>query len=157
VRDEVTPRSQFAWAFRKLPPADPPSLLQAEVIARRFSNRRAQRQQQRIEDHALAARDDAEKRAWIEAGNDLRQPPEYRGTVFDHADHAGVHPSPFPPYRDELQGPLSEAFVDFQNYATQTPETHPRYFCVQCKIRHNARDGGRCGRCIRDSPTEYPS
>jgi hypothetical protein len=156
VRDEETPRSQFAWAFRKTAPPDGPSLLQAEQIARRLENRLAEAKQRRREDRVQIAREDAARRAFIEAGLDLRQPPEYRGHVFDHADAHGVHPSAFPPYRDEPQGPLTDAFVAFQNYATQTPETHPHYFCVQCRIRQNARDGGRCGRCIRDAPTEYP-
>ena len=155
--DRETPRSQFSWAFRKVPPPDPPSLLGAELIARRLQNRRAQDKQKRAEDHVLQARADADRRARIEAGNDLRQPPEYRGVVFEHADATGVHPSAFPPYRDDPQGPLTDAFIAFQAYATQTPETDPDYFCVQCRVRQNARVGGRCGRCIRDAPPEYPS
>jgi hypothetical protein len=59
--------------------------------------------------------------------------------------------------RDGTGGELTDEFIAFQEYATQTPETHPEYFCVQCKVRQNARPGGRCGRCIRDAPTEYPS
>lgn len=100
---------------------------------------------------------DQKRRAFIEAGLDTRQPPEYRGRVFDHADRDGVHPSAFPPMRWEPQGPLSDEFIAFQNYATQTPETHPAYFCPSCTIRANSRSGARCGRCQVAAETTAPT
>lgn|SRR5262245_2853717 len=92
--------------------------------------------------------EDAEQRAWIEAGNDERQPEEYRGRVFDHADNEGVHPSSFPPYRWDPQEGLCEEFIAFQAHNQTTYEKNPRYYCVRCRIRYNARDGGMCGPCL---------
>lgn len=94
------------------------------------------------------AMEDERKRAWIEAGNDTRQPEEYRGRVFDHADADGVHPTAFPPLRWGNQEPLSEEFIEFQAHNGTTYLTHPEYYCVACRIRYNAREGGMCGPCI---------
>lgn len=107
------------------------------------------------ERRALMIEADRQKKAWIQEGNETRQPPEYRGQVFDVADRDGVHPTAFPPLRDAPQEGLSDAFIDFQNHNQTRYETHPQYYCVECKIRYNARDGGRCGPCIgKDEPTQ---
>jgi len=92
--------------------------------------------------------EDEKKRAWIEAGNELRQPPEYRGRVFEHVDHDGVHPTAFPPLRWGPQEGLSDEYIAFQDWNQTRYETHPDSYCVACTIRYNARPGGKCGPCI---------
>lgn len=106
---------------------------------------RQARQRERLAQRAL---EDQEKRAWIEAGNEIRQPPEYRGRVFSTADRDGVHPTAYPPLRESAGGELTDEFIAFQAHNQVRYETHPEYYCVACKIRYNARDGGMCGPCL---------
>ena len=63
-----------------------------------------------------------------------------------------------------------DEFIAFQAYNQTTFASHPRYYCVRCQARYNARDGGLCGPCIaatdevgrmrkrfsREVQTEYP-
>jgi hypothetical protein len=121
---------------------------------RRYRPTEEMREQLARERKLQRAMEDDRTRAWIEAGNETRQPPEYRGRVFDHADSDGVHPTAFPPLRWGPQDSLSEEFVAFQAYNGTTVETHPHYYCVTCRIRYNARDGGRCGPCIGREQTQ---
>lgn len=140
------------------PDPEPPSLAAVQKAAR-DSNRRA-REQLALRARALAiAVADRKKRLYIEAGLDHRQPPEYRGRAFDHADRDGVHPSAFPPMRNGPQDGLSEEFIAFQAYNQTRIETHPDYYCPRCKIRYNARDGALCGPCVGAKATqaEYPT
>jgi hypothetical protein len=149
---------------------DPDDIISLPEVrsARALARTRAREQQER-ERRALLAEADRAKRAWIEAGNEMRQPPEYRGRVWETADRDGVHPTAFPPMRPNAQEPPSEEFLAFQAHNQTRYETHPQYYCVECKIRYNARDGGRCGPCIGKDlpvqvrygrrvppPTEYP-
>ena len=48
----------------------------------------------------------------------------------------------------------ADEFIAFQAHNQTSYETHPDYYCVECKIRYNARPGGRCGPCISKDP-EY--
>lgn len=144
-------------------------LWEERADARRLAREREVEQRERVQ-KALRADEDARKRAWIEAGHETRQPPEYRGRVFDHADRDGVHPTAFPPLRNSPQDSLSDEFIAFQAYNQTTFASHPRYYCVRCQARYNARDGGLCGPCIaatdevgqmrkrfsREVQTEYP-
>jgi hypothetical protein len=153
-----------------LDPPDHLAELAAEQARVRRQNQVAQQRQREREWAAQRADADARKRAWIEGGNETRQPPEYRGRVFDVADRDGVHPTAFPPLRTSPQEGLSEEFIAFQAYNQTSYRTHPHYYCVRCTIRYNARDGGLCGPCIaetdpdevgrrrrRRQPVEYPS
>lgn len=116
-----------------------------------------ERTRRRVERRVLGAIDDVAKRAWIEAGCEERQPPEYRGQVWEVADRDGVHPTAFPPLRESAGGELSEEFIDFQRYNQTRYETHPHYYCVRCQIRYNARDGGMCGPCLGETQSETQS
>lgn len=132
---------------------DPISL--PEVRAARLHARALAREKQEAERRAQLVEEDRRKRAYIQAGLETRQPPEYRGTVWDVGTRDGVRPTAFPPLRDAPQEGLSDAFIAFQAHNQTRYETHPNYYCVQCKIRYNARDGGRCGPCIgRDQPAQ---
>lgn len=133
---------------------DPPSLAAYQQQVREH-NRRVSQQDRRREYLTQRAVEDAEKRAWIAEGHDLRQPPEYRGRVYDVPDRDGVHPTAFPPLREGTE--LTEEFIAFQAYNQTRYETHPQYYCVDCKIRYNARDGGRCGPCLsKIAPVQPP-
>lgn len=125
-----------------------PELLALEQAGIRRANREALRRQKERERLAQRAEEDARKRAWIEDGNETRQPPEYRGYVFDVPDRDGVHPTAFPPLREGAGGELSDEFIAFQAYNQTRYETHPQYYCPRCRIRYNARDGALCGPCI---------
>lgn len=115
--------------------------------ARRWIPTEEQRQQRERERRAQLAEADRKKRAWIEDGNETRQPPEYRGQVFDVADRDGVHPTAFPPLRGSPQEGLSDEFIAFQAHNQVTYATHPDYYCPVCTIRYNDRPGNRCGPC----------
>jgi hypothetical protein len=156
-----TPRGQFARAFRKVEP--PPRPAPDEPDAPRARARRPdpeQAERAERERRVQRALEDDEKRALIEDGADPRQPPEYRGHVFDHADSDGVHPTAFPPLRWGPQDGLSDEFIAFQSYNGTTYEKNPEYYCVRCRIRYNARAGGLCGPCIgqlaRPAPAQAP-
>jgi len=144
--------------------------LREELAVSRRQRRETEVEQRERLQKALRADEDARKRAWIEAGHETRQPPEYRGRVFDHADRDGVHPTAFPPLRNSPQDSLSDEFIAFQAYNQTRYRSHPQYYCVRCTWRYNARDGGLCGPCIaatdevgqmrkrfsREVQTEYP-
>jgi hypothetical protein len=91
------------------------------------------------------------KRKHIEDGLEERQPPEYRGRVFEYADRDGMEPSAFPPYRWGPQEGLSEEFLAFRAQTSPTFATHPQYYCPRCRWRYNARDGALCGPCLAQS------
>lgn len=129
------------------PPWDP-----ARIRAERDERSKRIRAEAERERLALRAEEDRKKRAWIEAGNDLRQPPEYRGRVYDTADRDGVHPTSFPPMRDAAGGELTDEFIAFQAHNQLTYEKDPEHYCVECTIRFSARPGGRCGPCISRDP-----
>lgn len=135
---------------------DAPSLAVYQQQVREH-NRRVSQQDRRREYLAQRAVQDAEKRAWIADGNELRQPPEYRGRVYDVPDRDGVHPTAFPPLREGAGAELSDEFIAFQAHNQTRYETHPQYYCVDCKIRYNARDGGRCGPCLSKIPESMAS
>lgn len=109
---------------------------------------RALRERERLARRAI---EDAAKRAWIAGGNEVHQPPEYRGVVFEHADRDGVHPTAYPPLRESVGGELSAEFIAFQAHNQTRIATHPQYYCGRCRIRYNARDGGLCGPCLGET------
>jgi len=146
---EPVPSESRGISFTEhLEPDEAEILSLPEFRAARQAARDARLAQERRERRAQRAEADRKKREWIEQGNETRQPEEYRGHVWDTPDRDGVHPTAFPPYRDEPQGSLSDAFIAFQNHNATRYETHPQYYCVECTIRYNTRDGGRCGPCI---------
>lgn len=157
--EEPEPEDPWAWASPDDPSEDLPPrvpfLDARSQAARRDARRKADRAQRERERLAQIAEEDRKKRAFIASGQDTRQPPEYRGIVYDVGTRDGVRPTAFPDYRDEPQGPLSEAFIAFQAHNGTTYATHPEYYCVVCHIRYNARPQGLCGPCIgkRDGVT----
>jgi hypothetical protein len=152
-----------------LEPPDDEVLSLPEVRAARLHARERAREKLEAERRAQMVEEDRRKRASIQAGEETRQPPEYRGVVWDVGTRDGFRPTAFPPLRDAPQEGLSDAFIAFQAHNQTSYATHPQYYCVDCKIRYNARDGGRCGPCIGkdvpiqirhgrrvQSPPEYP-
>jgi len=115
---------------------------------------REERERRERERRVIRALEDQRRARWIASGADIRQPPEYRGRVFDTADHDGVHPTPFPPLRDEVGGELTDEFIAFQAHNQTRYATHPEYYCVRCHIRYNARDGGMFCHCIGETETQ---
>jgi hypothetical protein len=125
----LAPRSQFARAFRRTdPPPDTgaaPGTTLPDAPPRRGRPDRPPRDAEQEERERKVRRviEDDAKRARIEAGEDHRQPPEYRGHVFEHADADGVHPTAFPPLRWGPQEPLSDEFIKTGCRLLQHPES----------------------------------
>lgn len=99
--------------------------------------RRADREKRAREDQIRFKREDEERVRRIREEGDPRQPPEYRGQVWDHPTSMGVMHTATPPLRDDPQAPPTEAFIDFQRYAGERNRAdNPDDYCVECRIRY---------------------
>jgi hypothetical protein len=106
-----------------------------------------QRGLRRDREHEERARADLEKRLvfnsqqqkrkhQIEMFGDPRQPPEYRGKVFERASRDGIHYDATPDMRDASHE-LTTEFIDFQNYnSARIRAAHPEYYCEECEANY---------------------
>jgi hypothetical protein len=107
-----------------------------EIQARlRQDQRQEKREREELERQYIFNAQQARRRMWIENGMDKRQPPEYRGHVFERVSKEGRHFEATPEMRADHD--LTDEFIAFQNYQGQrVREEHPEYYCEECHERY---------------------
>jgi hypothetical protein len=131
-------------------PTPPPSYPQPRYIrsAKSYEDRRAEREAREMRERADALAADKRRIAFIQAGNDERQPPERRGNLYEHEDktHNIVIHLAIPPATIGVPAESHPDFRDFQNWGSRNQhQDHPEYYCVECRWRYAAPP--RCPTC----------
>lgn len=97
--------------------------------------RRQARTDQAVQRREEALAENRARIAFIQSGQDLRQPPEHRGKVYEQPDQRNgivIHTA-FPPVKIGNPAEIHPDFEDFKAWGTEgRRETNPEYYCQGC-------------------------